>query len=74
VTGGKPIAVLSQSYLRRNCYESFSRLLQHPWRKDRGAIPLFCPGHHMRQTHYIIRYAIVALNERNGDSAVILIA
>jgi hypothetical protein len=27
---------------------SFSRLLRHLWRKERGAILLFCPGHHTR--------------------------
>jgi hypothetical protein len=25
-----------------------SRLLRHPWRKERGAILLFCPGHHTK--------------------------
>jgi hypothetical protein len=50
VTGGKPIAVLLQSISGvSKCYYSFSRLLRHPWRKERGAILLFCPGHHTRQ-------------------------
>jgi hypothetical protein len=34
VTGGKPIAV----YLRCKCYLSYSRLVRHPWKKERGAI------------------------------------
>jgi hypothetical protein len=34
VTGSKPIAVLLQS---------ISGLLRHPWKKERGAILLFCP-------------------------------
>jgi hypothetical protein len=33
-------------YLRRKCYNSFCRLLRHPWKKERGAIILFCLGHH----------------------------
>jgi hypothetical protein len=50
MTGGKPIVILlhiSIIYLRCKCYKSFSRLLRHPWRKERGAI-LSCPGHHTR--------------------------
>jgi hypothetical protein len=43
VTGGKPTAVWSQV-----CYQSFSHLLRHPWKKEWGAIFLFCPGHHTR--------------------------
>jgi hypothetical protein len=35
-------------YLRCKCYSSFSRLLRHPWKKERGAILLFCPRHHKR--------------------------
>jgi hypothetical protein len=29
---------------------SFTRLLRHTWKKERGAI-FFCPGHHTRQRH-----------------------
>jgi hypothetical protein len=41
VTGGKPIAVLLQSI---SGVSANNRLLRHPWRKERGAILLFCPG------------------------------
>jgi hypothetical protein len=44
---GKPIAVLSQPISGVSAI-SFSRLLRHPWKKERGAILLFCPGHHTR--------------------------
>jgi hypothetical protein len=40
----RPIAV----YFRCICYLSFSRLLRHPRKNVRGAILLFCPGHHTR--------------------------
>jgi hypothetical protein len=33
-------------------WESFSRLLQHPWKKKRGAILSFCPGHHTELTEH----------------------
>jgi hypothetical protein len=49
VTGGKPIAVLLQYISGVSAIpKSFSRLLWYPWRKDRGAFLLFCPGHHTR--------------------------
>jgi hypothetical protein len=51
VPGGKPIAVLLQS-ISGVCYKSFSRLLRHPWKKERGVILLFCPGHHTRLNNY----------------------
>jgi hypothetical protein len=41
VTGGKPIAVSSQSYLRSNCY-FFSRLFMTSMEE------LFCPEHHTK--------------------------
>jgi hypothetical protein len=44
----KPIAVLLQSISGVSAINP-SRLLRHPWRKKRGAILLFCPGHHTRQ-------------------------
>jgi hypothetical protein len=47
VTGGKPIAVLLQ-YI--SGVSAINRLLRHPWRKEIGAILLFCPGHHTRLT------------------------
>jgi hypothetical protein len=37
-------------YLRWGCSLSFSRLLRHPWKKEKGVILLFCPGHHTRQS------------------------
>jgi hypothetical protein len=53
VTGGKPIAVWSHSILgvRCKCYKSFSRFFRHPWKKERGAILLFCPEHHIIYKH-----------------------
>jgi hypothetical protein len=45
VTGGKPIAVLLQSI---SGVSAINPLVRHPWRKGRGAILLFCPGHHTR--------------------------
>jgi hypothetical protein len=45
VIGGKPIAV----YLKCKCHQSFDRRLRHLWKKERGAILLFRPGHHTRQ-------------------------
>jgi hypothetical protein len=29
-------------------YNIHHRLLQHPWWEERGAILLFCPGHHTK--------------------------
>jgi hypothetical protein len=43
VTGGKPIAVLLQSF-------SGVSAINPLWRKERGAILLFCPRHHTRQS------------------------
>jgi hypothetical protein len=50
VTGSKPIAALLQSISGVSAINPFlfSRLLRHPWKKERGAILLFCPGHHTR--------------------------
>jgi hypothetical protein len=36
------------AYLGCKCCQSFSYLLRHQWRKERGAVLLFCPGHHTR--------------------------
>jgi hypothetical protein len=47
VIGGKPIAVLLQSISSVSAINPLG-LLQHPWKKERGAIILFCPGHHTR--------------------------
>jgi hypothetical protein len=38
VSAGKPIAVLSQFFSGVECFWFFSRLLRHPWKKERGAI------------------------------------
>jgi hypothetical protein len=50
VTGGKPIAVLLQSISGVSAISPVVLLilLRHPWRKERGAILLLCPGHHTR--------------------------
>jgi hypothetical protein len=51
VTGGKPIAVLLQS-TGVSAIKSLVAFydMDHPWTKERGAIFLFCPGHHTRHT------------------------
>jgi hypothetical protein len=49
VTNGKPIAVWSQSISGVSVVNSFSHLIQHPYKKGRCAMLLFCPGHHKRQ-------------------------
>jgi hypothetical protein len=53
VTGGKPIAVLLQSI---SGVSAFRRLLRHPWRKETGAILLFCLGHHTSHKHSYIQF------------------
>jgi hypothetical protein len=57
VTGGKPMAVSLQFISGGDavnplvaCYDS--RLLRHPWKKERGAILLFCPRHHFTTSHH----------------------
>jgi hypothetical protein len=45
VTGGKPITVELHLTSGVSAVNPFSRLLRHPWKKLRGAILLFCPGH-----------------------------
>jgi hypothetical protein len=57
VTGGKLIAVLLQSISGVSAIKSFSRLLRHPWKKEIGAILLFCPG----TTRDTLQYTIVKL-------------
>jgi hypothetical protein len=44
MTGGKHIAV----FLQPISGVSAINPLRHPWRKERGAILLFCPGHNTR--------------------------
>jgi hypothetical protein len=56
VTGGKPIAILSQFIL---FVSNFIRLLRHPWKKRIGAILLFYPGYHSRLTSLV--YIVVDL-------------
>jgi hypothetical protein len=46
VTGGKPIAVLLQPISEVSANYTLVTILRHPWRKMRGAILLFGPGHH----------------------------
>jgi hypothetical protein len=36
-------------------FVAFNRLLRHPWRKERGATLLFCPGHHTTHTAHHTR-------------------
>jgi hypothetical protein len=50
VTSDKPITVWLQSISGVSAIKSFNRLLRHPWKKERGAIFLFCLRHHIR--HY----------------------
>jgi hypothetical protein len=50
VTGGKPIDVWSQSISGVNAINPLVAL-RHPWKKERGAILLFCPGHHTRRMY-----------------------
>jgi hypothetical protein len=45
LTDGKPIAVLLQYISVVNAIDPFSRFLRHLWKKERGAILIFCPGH-----------------------------
>jgi hypothetical protein len=51
VTGGKPIAVCSQSISGVNAINSLVALYNIHGRK-RGAIILFCPGRHTRRVLY----------------------
>jgi hypothetical protein len=55
VTGGKPIPALLQSISGVSAI-TFSRLLRHPWRKQRVALLLFCPGYHTRLPTTIIHH------------------
>jgi hypothetical protein len=47
VTGGKPIALLLQSTSGVSAINSLVAFYTQ-WKKERGAILLFCPGHHTR--------------------------
>jgi hypothetical protein len=75
VTGGKPIAVLLQSISGVSAINplvayDICLCLRHPWRKERGAILLFCPGHpdklfvfsyigeNKQYTHYLYIYIV----------------
>jgi hypothetical protein len=49
VTGGKPVAVLLQ-YISGVSAINPLVLSRHPWKKERGAIRLVCPGQHTRQS------------------------
>jgi hypothetical protein len=60
VTGSTSYHRLTSINLRCECCWSFSRLLRHPWMKGRGAILLFCPGHHTRVI--IIINSLIPLN------------
>jgi hypothetical protein len=51
VTGGKPIAVLLQSYSGVSAINPLVAFYDIQ-KKERGAILLFCPGHHTRLTKY----------------------
>jgi hypothetical protein len=48
VTGGKSIAVWSQSISGTNAINPLDAFYD-PWKKERGAVLLFCPGHHTRR-------------------------
>jgi hypothetical protein len=49
VTGGKPIAALLQSISGVSTINPLVAFYDIHGRKKRGAILLFCPGHHTRQ-------------------------
>jgi hypothetical protein len=50
VTGGKPIAVLLQSIAGVSAINPLVAFYDIHGRKKRGAILLFCPGHHTRRS------------------------
>jgi hypothetical protein len=52
VSGGKPIAVLLQSMSGVSAINPLVAFLRHPRTKERGAILLFCPGHHTRPPYH----------------------
>jgi hypothetical protein len=51
VTGGKPIAVLLQSISGVSAINPLVAFYDIHGGKRRGAILLFCPGHHTRPTY-----------------------
>jgi hypothetical protein len=61
VTGGKPIAVLLQSISGVSAINPLVAFYDIQWRKERGAILLFCPGHHTRLYVQIISIKIYFL-------------
>jgi hypothetical protein len=49
MTGGKPIAVWLQPISGESAINPLIAFYDHPWKKERVAILLICPGHHTRQ-------------------------
>jgi hypothetical protein len=66
VTGGKPIAVLLQSISGVSAINPLVAL-RHPWKKERGAILLFCPGYHTRL--YVTYVAIFQVDMSTRSTA-----
>jgi hypothetical protein len=44
--------LLNAVYFRWECYQPFSRLLRHPWKK--GRFTIFCSGYHLKPNSVII--------------------
>jgi KRAB domain-containing zinc finger protein len=50
-----------------------SRLLRHPWKKERGAIPLFCTGHRTTLINILIKFRLFFLESALEEYATSLI-
>jgi hypothetical protein len=77
VTGGKPIAVWSQSISDVSAVNSLVAFYHmHGRAKGRGAILLFCPGHHTRLVYtysllYLLKHSIDNNYTINGNGGLI---
>jgi hypothetical protein len=57
VTGGKPIAVLLRSVSGVSAIDPLVTFYDIHGGKERGAILLFCPGHHtLKKKKFIVKY------------------
>jgi hypothetical protein len=65
MTGGKPIAVLSQSISGVSAINPLVAFYEKKEGKERGAILLFCTGHHTRHIYYYIHYACLINRQIN---------
>jgi hypothetical protein len=52
VTSSKPIAICLQFISGVSAFNPL--VLQHPWKKEIGAILLFCPRHHVRTNFFLL--------------------